>query len=248
MDAKQRVLWECPVCGSRHSSDWRLSAHIGGMAFAYKEHHYEWAVSREPSVAYASSPGTAASMLRPFVLDEIRPHVPEAETHETDSEQMLSQFLISEPLALGSKHLLSNLTEGYTLIAHIETRLHSFVIDRLKDEYGALDDEWWTAGIPRPNRKKCADRQEGDDNRYDRWLYLDLLDLKDVVEARWPRVFASHAMRLDNFRGKAQFLKHFETMNLLRNQIMHPLKGQPLGQDDFEFLHNWSVMVDKFSE
>jgi hypothetical protein len=196
------------------------------MAWAYpNDHHREWALNREPKFLDSSSIGASASMLRPFVVDEIG-----------------ARLLTAAPDLFGAE-LISNLIEGYKLVASMEIRLHRFVLQKLKDEYG--DEEWWTKGVPRPKRKACSDRCEEDDNRYDRWLYFNLLDLQSIIENRWS-VFGSYAERLENFPGKKQFLKHFETMNTLRNQIMHPLKGKPLGQDDFEDLHRFSHMVDRF--
>ena len=155
MSTEKSVEWKCPVCGSEHASDWRLTCHISGMAWAYpNDHHREWALNREPKFLDSSSIGASASMLRPFVVDEIG-----------------ARLLTAAPDLFGAE-LISNLIEGYKLVASMEIRLHRFVLQKLKDEYG--DEEWWTKGVPRPKRKACSDRCEEDDNRYDRWLYFNL--------------------------------------------------------------------------
>ena len=93
-------------------------------------------------------------------------------------------------------------------------------------------------------RKKCSQRKEEDENRYDKLLYLNFLDLKGIFSNRWS-LFQSDAERLKKFPGKTQLLNYFQQLNNLRNQIMHPLKRKPLGQDDVQTLRNFSDMVNE---
>lgn len=226
MSTKPDLVWKCPICGSVHSSDWRLSAHIGAMAVVYKESHREWALTRDPDVEEAESPGEAASMLRRFVVDEVEPHEPPSSPQHRDLD------------------LLSNLSQGYMLVATMELRLHNFVLQKLRVEHGDQD---WRKQVPQSVRKACSDRYEMDDNRYKWEQYLYLIDLKDIIEKRW-HLFQIHAERLDKFPGKAQLIKYLEELNRLRNQIMHPLKRKPLGQEDFEFLSEFSRRLEQFCE
>lgn len=240
MIAKPELVWKCPICGSEHSSEWRLPTHIGGMACIYTESHLEWALIREPELD-TISPGTAASMLRRFVLAEVEPHY-------TDSEQLLD-LLRGVQAASTSQHepleLLSNLSEGYLMLAPMEIRLHGFVLQRLRDEYG--DDDWRKRGVPQSVRVACSKRYEEDDNRYEWEQYLYLLELTHIIKERW-HLFKSYAERLDKFPGKDQLMKWFLELNRLRNLIMHPLKGCALSQEDFEFLRGFSGRLEQFSE
>lgn len=251
MNKNRGGVWKCPVCGSGFANDWKLACHIGGMAISYYEHHREWAVSRVPDVDDTISPGAAGSMLRPFLVDAFVPHeltaAPELSLPESlaSLRDLLAGF--PEPTVspdLSGSELVANLTEGYQLVASLEIQIHQFVVQRLKDEHG--DVEWWAKGVPRTVRTECSKRCEEDDNRYERWLYLDLLHLKNIIDNSWPAVFQRHAEGLKDFPGKGQFLKLFENMNTLRNQIMHPLKGKPLGQDDFDRLRTFSRRLDEF--
>ena len=104
MLSKQRRIWECPICGNCHSSDWRLSSHIGGMAVTYNDRHSEWATARVPDVDIESL-GTAASMLRPFVLAEVSPRILGEESLEPSIQEILSDIRSSIPTLSGSQHL-----------------------------------------------------------------------------------------------------------------------------------------------
>ena len=230
MASRHGLVWKCPICDAGYPNDWRLSTHIAGMASAYNEYHRKWAEDREPDLDYQSL-GTVGSMLRPFVLNEVNAQGP-----------------LTTPIPPQvAPNLLSNLVEGYELVAALEMRLCSFVFERLKANYG--DEEWWTKGIPMDIRKHCRNRSEEDDNRYDYWLYLNFIDLETIIghKDKWP-LFLPYAESIPNFAGKKQFLQHFRTLNNYRNQIMHPIKGRSLEQDDFAFLRNFSDLVNKFTE
>ena len=119
------------------------------------------------------------------------------------------------------------------------------LLEELKLEYGEDVQEWWTNGVPRKIRSKCAQRAEEDDNRCNRWEYLDLIDLKDIIESKWT-LLSPYAEAIPRFPGKKQFLQLFVRVNSLRNIVMHPLKGKPLEPEDFELLRGFSESIDQF--
>jgi len=228
------------------------------MACTYDEAHREWANSREPD-AWQWDMGTAASMLRPFVLNEVRPEVTSGTTQTSNLDDLLKSLneLIISRVSVEEEtfnrnesdadveSLLSNLSEGFNLIAPIEVKLHSFVLRVLKAEYGEDELEWWTKGIPKTIRRKCSERQESDENRCSRWDYLDF---KDIIEYKWKALWLGYAESTLGFPGREPFLQSFDSLKLMRNKIMHPLRWKLIELDDFQMLKKFSTMVEQLAE
>src|SRR5262249_15145230 len=70
---------------------------------------------------------------------------------------------------------------GYQLCKQIENAL----FDLLQSALGSAFDEWWYERVPLPIRQKCAQRREEERGRFPNQAYLDLTDLKQVIEHNW---------------------------------------------------------------
>lgn len=74
-------------------------------------------------------------------------------------------------------------------IDQIETMLQRAIVEELRRECGAGEDEWWMVGVPKTVRIKVSQRHEDDDNkRGGKEFYFDLIDYKHIAAAvqNWP--------------------------------------------------------------
>jgi len=72
------------------------------------------------------------------------------------------------------------------LIDLIEKELQSFIVSKLKDEYGEDDDLWFYEGVPPTNRKKVRDRiDEGKGKTGSFEHNFDLVDYQAIALFRW---------------------------------------------------------------
>ncbi len=109
--------------------------------------------------------------------------------------------------------------KAFNLVDRIERSLVDFVVQRLK---GELKD-WWTDGIPLPIRKKCAERAEEEGNKIVKAAYLDLLDVKTILEKNW-RLFENDLALVGWAGGKASALAWMIDLNDIRKNVMHPVR------------------------
>lgn len=109
---------------------------------------------------------------------------------------------------------------GYQLCRQIEHAL----MELLESALGSPLDEWWFERVPLPIRQKCAQRREEEQGRYPIQAYLDLTDLKQIIEHNW-KVFEPAVRDAGWQGGKSQALSWFGRVNEVRRLVMHPLKA-----------------------
>lgn len=126
-------------------------------------------------------------------------------------------------------------TQLYETVAWIEETLHMFVRQRLEKAYGAEDEQWWTQGVPLPIRQKCAQRREEDPRRRPPYNYIDLVDLKEVLDKNW-RYFEADFDRVKGqvIKTKKDLLDSLVRLNEIRKTVMHPVRG-PATEGDLKF-------------
>lgn len=122
----------------------------------------------------------------------------------------------------------------YEDLRSIETTLHKLVRERLKEALGDEEKGWWRQGVPEGVRLKCQDRRERDEDPCsDPYGYTDLLDLARILEANWKHFTSILPAALTD--NRKQFLSDLGKLNGIRNKVMHPVRGAPPTEDDFEF-------------
>jgi len=107
---------------------------------------------------------------------------------------------------------------GYKLCKQIEHALS----DLLQSTLGSTFD--WYERVPLPIRQKCAQRHEEERGRFPIHAYLDLTDLKQIIEHNW-KVFEPGFRDAGWQGGKSQALSWFDRVNEIRRLVMHPLKA-----------------------
>jgi hypothetical protein len=109
---------------------------------------------------------------------------------------------------------------AFSLVDSIERHLHQRVTSVLSTFLG---DGWWHQGVPLPIRTKCAERREIEGEKLPRQGYLDLIDMKAIMEKNWTS-FEAEMSSAGWSGGKAKSLAWFDKLNEIRRKVMHPAK------------------------
>ena len=135
----------------------------------------------------------------------------------------------------------------YELISDVEATLHQFIKSILFLEYGPDEKGWWRKGIPAQIRAACAEARENDPEPGDEpFNYTTFIHLHDILDKQW-RVFSKFIPKplASNKKG---FLGKFARLNTIRNCIMHPVKGLPLTDADFNLVYSFHQDVEQIKQ
>lgn len=125
----------------------------------------------------------------------------------------------------------------YLLLRLLEIELHTRIREVLERRYPQHDDQWWVEGVPERIRKECAQRREEDPKRLEPFAYTTLVHLKEIVDKNWS-IFRT-AFPAESARDKRGWMKMFDRLNRIRNEIMHPVKMVTPTEDDFRFVREF---------
>ena len=142
--------------------------------------------------------------------------------------------------------LLFRFTLGdmYELIADIEIFLHGAFKKILINEFGPGEKGWWRKGIPAKIRSSCAMIYEEDEEpAIEPFCYSNFIHLKKILNENWG-IF-SKVLPKEVIKNKKGFLGKFVRLNKIRNIVMHPIKGLPLTEDDFEFVKEFHQSIEQ---
>jgi hypothetical protein len=130
------------------------------------------------------------------------------------------------------------------LCKRIENNLADFVFGILRSS----DSNWWVNRVPLPLRQEAAKRQEEEQNRLAKEAYLDLIDLKRIIDGNW-KLFEIYFTNIGVSGGKARSLSFFDRLNEIRRLIGHPLKmhvsGYAFSAEEQLFLEEIDELVLK---
>jgi len=133
-----------------------------------------------------------------------------------------------------ARHALGDMYED---IRTIETFLHNLIHEKLMEIYGEGEFEWWRKGIPISVRQNCQSRREQDEDPVeDPYCYTDLLDLWHILDKQWNVLREALPDKLK--ADKHILRKRLIRLNLIRNNVMHPVRGVTPCEDDFEFVRD----------
>ena len=72
------------------------------------------------------------------------------------------------------------------IIDDIEIKLQKFILNELKREFGADENEWWMLGVPLEIRKRVSERcEEEGGKRGGRENYFDLIHYRKIILDNW---------------------------------------------------------------
>jgi len=156
-----------------------------------------------------------------------------------DQNQVLAANIIAF-LAENSKPPMS----AVDICHNIEICLVDFVLGVLR----STGDNWWTERIQFQIREKCAVRHEEEKCHYPKEAYLDLIDLKTIINKEWV-MFESHLRAVGCEGGKEKSLAWLDRLNEIRRMVGHPLKkhvaGYNFSKEEMRFLTECNDLVVK---
>jgi hypothetical protein len=128
----------------------------------------------------------------------------------------------------------------YESVRDIETFLHALIRDALLDEYG----EGWWRQIPEEVRVDCVCALERDPSpAREPFCYTTLIHLRKIFDNKWailgPRLPKEFARR------KKEFLSRMDSINPIRNAVMHPAKRTSLHDQDFALVREFQKELTK---
>jgi hypothetical protein len=128
----------------------------------------------------------------------------------------------------------------YELIRHIELSLHQYVKDTLCAHFGGTG--WWRKGIPERIRAECASALERDPEPCaEPYSYTTFIHLKVILDARWHVLSAGLPGRFAS--NKQILLSSLTRLNVIRNAVMHPVKGLTPTEEDFAFVRDFKTSL-----
>jgi len=162
----------------------------------------------------------------------------------SSSEEMLADATVVHDFRfVRERSQLTFLGEMYGDLCDIEVRLFEFTLARLQSEFGEDETGWWVNSVPAQIRQTCATRQEQDRLEYPRHAYLDLIDLKEILDRNW-RLFEPHFAKVDpGPMLKNRLLTDMQALNSIRNKVMHPLRKAVLSEKDFELVRDFAKKI-----
>ncbi len=127
------------------------------------------------------------------------------------------------------------LGDMYEIVRGIEVRLHRFTKAVFIREFG--EEDWWRSGVPDNIRAECAALREKDpDPAPEPYNYTHLIALREILDRKWALV--SQYLPAGLAQNKKELLEKLLQLNRIRNNVMHPVRGGQLAEDEFEFVFN----------
>ena len=127
------------------------------------------------------------------------------------------------------------LGDMYELVRTIEVRLHRFIKRIFIAEFG--EEEWWRGGVPDNIRAECAALREKDpEPAPEPYNYTHLIGLREILDRKWS-ILCKH-LPAEIAQNKKELLDRLVQLNRIRNNVMHPVRGGLLTEEEFEFVYN----------
>jgi hypothetical protein len=123
----------------------------------------------------------------------------------------------------------------YEAVRNIEVRLHRFIKRVFIAEFG--EEEWWRGGVPDNIRAECAALREKDpEPAPEPYNYTHLMGLREILDRKWS-VLSKH-LPAESAQNKKELMDRLVQLNRIRNNVMHPVRGGMLTEEEFEFVYN----------
>ena len=127
------------------------------------------------------------------------------------------------------------LGDMYEAVRNIEVRLHRFIKRVFISEFG--EEEWWRGGVPDNIRAECAALREKDpEPAPEPYNYTHLMGLREILDRKWGVL--SKYLAPEVTQNKKELMERLVQLNRIRNNVMHPVRGGMLTEEEFEFVYN----------
>lgn len=240
---KYDIDWICPVCnintnaqGNPFFDSRSVALHIAGkiLSYDYKSQHKKWLTNRMGGNVISYAKYTINTL-----ADKIRPHVLEDYESRRKAEEEKMKHFLKQQRAIEEPGVLA-----YKYATYFEKRLHSFIRQILEEEFGETENEWWAKGVPLQVRTECVKRRESDPLREESYNYIDLIDLKSIVDKNWRVFEPQFKLPRDLVHTKRELLETIDHLNEIRKRIMHPTR-LTVSQDDVRFLGRSYAFIEE---
>jgi hypothetical protein len=135
----------------------------------------------------------------------------------------------------------SSYGDMYEDLRSIECQLHRLLRRILEERFGGGEQGWWRSGVPLDVRQECQRRREEDlDPAPEPWCYADLKHLGRIVDRQWAVVVEHLPLRRED---KRTVVAELARLNRIRNQVMHPVRGEQPDEEDFEFVRGFRIRL-----
>lgn len=126
------------------------------------------------------------------------------------------------------------LGDMYEIVRNIEVRLHRFIRRVFISEFG--EEDWWRGGVPDHIRAECAALREKDpEPAPEPYNYTHLIALREILDRKWNTL--SKYLPAEVTQNKKDLLERLVQLNRIRNNVMHPVRGGMLSEEEFEFVY-----------
>jgi predicted transcriptional regulator len=126
------------------------------------------------------------------------------------------------------------LGDMYEIVRNVEVRLHRFIRRVFIAEFG--EEEWWRGGVPDSIRAECAALREKDpEPAPEPYNYTHLIALREILDRKW-NILSKH-LPAEVAQNKKDLLERLVQLNRIRNNVMHPVRGGMLSEEEFEFVY-----------
>lgn len=122
----------------------------------------------------------------------------------------------------------------YEELRHIEVGLHGLIKAKLQAHLNDAESEWWRRGLPTAIREKLGARWAAYelDSPPDPYSFTDLIDLRVILDKQWAVL--GRALPPETRANKKALLSDLRRLNEIRRKVMHPVRGEPPTDCDFE--------------
>ena len=129
----------------------------------------------------------------------------------------------------------------YSIISFLEINIHSLVKRELKRKF---KENWWREGVPESLRQKLASDHERDDippnyvtEDENKMCYTSFVNLFEIMRKNWTEIFGQPNVLPPIYTAdRPKLEKDILKLNRIRNQTMHPLKGNKVRKNAVKFL------------
>ena len=249
----------CPICfatknssGSDFYSFNSVVLHVAGKALHSNpfEPHRRWVRSEYPQLDLSGATinqvkdqiyyGVESELLKQQPpVDETLPSE-DANRHLSKHEDLRFDDIV--PLNPPKEHELNQYMRGYKLVWYIERQLITFLAGEIKKSGAEL-----LVFLPRKRQHEVIDTHDGDKEKLPLHTYLNLLDLAEII-GKNQEYFAEALERLQTTYKQpwASLNGLLRRANVVRNNVMHPLKGIAPSEEDIANLQELRDSVSSF--
>jgi len=124
------------------------------------------------------------------------------------------------------------------IIDRIERAIQGGILEELKAEFQADDDDWWFSGVPKAVRKKIDDRinDMGGGRREENF---DLLHYEAIIHFQWQLFKPLFAYSDRQNVGKQKGTAWLRQIGDMRNKVMHPSRNDFLSLTELQELESY---------